>query len=324
MDAFDLVAQPRPRVGISACLLGEPVRFDGGHKRDSFLAGTLGRFVEWVPVCPEMEAGLGAPRPALRLARETGGVRLVESKSGRDRTGMVAHAVRDCLTRLEGIGDLYGFVLKKDSPTCGLERVRVYGPGSLPARSGRGLFADALAKHFPLLPLEEEGRLRDARLRANFIERVFAYQRLTALFASTWTTGQLVRFHTAHKLLLMAHDPGGYASIGRLVSTARALSRTVMREQYSARFMAALSTPPTRGRHVNVLHHMLGYFRRLLDHDSREELLSLIVRFAGGLAPLAVPLALFEHHIRRCGVTYLAAQTYLTPCPRDLVVESGV
>ena len=194
------------RIGVSACLLGEKVRFDGGHKRDPYLVETFGRYVEWVPVCPEVELGLGTPRETLRLVRISSDVRMIMPKTGADHTeAMRAYAARR--VRELAKENLSGYILKKDSPSCGMERVRVFDAHGVPAKSGRGLFAEALLQHFPLLPVEEEGRLTDPRLRENFIERVFAYARLRSLFSGHWKVGDLVAFQTAHKLLLMAHSP---------------------------------------------------------------------------------------------------------------------
>jgi uncharacterized protein YbgA (DUF1722 family)/uncharacterized protein YbbK (DUF523 family) len=308
----------RVRVGISACLLGEPVRFDGGHKRDAFLVETLGRFVEWVPVCPEVESGLTAPREAMRLVSAEDGVRLLTVKSLEDKTDS---ARRFAARRLEELSreELCGFVLKKDSPTCGLERVKVYQRGGVPVRSGRGLFAEALVARFSLLPVEEEGRLNDPRLRDNFIERLFAYRRLTDLFAARWSIQDVIRFHTAHKLTLMAHQPSAYASLGRLVASIKRLARREFEDRYQSGFMSALAAVATPRKHANVLHHMLGYFKRSLDTDSRDELVDTIARYSRGLVPLVVPLTLFVHHIRRTGVAYLSGQMYLQPHPGELI-----
>ena len=313
----------RIRLGISACLLGERVRFDGGHKRDPFLVESLGQFVDWVPVCPEVESGLDAPREAMRLVQVEGQVRLLTTRTTQDQTDNLRRYAR---RRVDELADheLYGFVLKKDSPTCGLERVKVYGTGGVPARSGRGLFADALVTRFPRLPVEEEGRLNDPRLRENFVERIFAYRRLTALFAARWSMGDVVRFHTAHKLTLMAHTPEAYRRLGRLVGSGKSMARREFQDRYSSEFMTALSTMATPRRQANVLQHMLGYFKEALDRESRAELLALIQDYAGGRVPLVVPLTLFGHHIRRCGVTYLADQVYLHPHPVELMLRNHV
>jgi uncharacterized protein YbgA (DUF1722 family)/uncharacterized protein YbbK (DUF523 family) len=313
----------RLRLGVSSCLLGRKVRFDGGHKRDAFVVDSLGKFVEFVAVCPEAEAGLGVPRESMRLVRRGDGIRLLTVNSGRDETDTVtrwsARRLRDLTDQ-----DLCGFVLKKDSPTCGLERVRLYGATGIPQRAGRGLFASALVDRFPNLPIEEEGRLTDPHLRENFIERIFAYDRLRELFRARWTVGDLVKFHTAHKLTILAHVPAAYQRLGQLVARARQLDRQHVRDEYSRQFMAALSFVSTRGRHVNVLEHMLGYFKQSLDADSRQELRELIQRYGAGTLPLIVPLTLFKHHIRRANVTYLAEQIYLDPHPAELMLRNHV
>lgn len=311
------------RLGISACLLGEQVRFDGGHKRDPFLVESLGRLVEWVPVCPEVESGLGAPRESMRLVQADRTIRLITNRTAIDQTETVQRLANRRVNELAE-DDLCGFVLKKDSPTCGMARVKVYGATGMPAKSGRGLFAEALLTRLPLLPVEEEGRLNDPRLRENFIERVFAYRRLTNLFRARWSMGDVVRFHTAHKLTLMAHRPAAYQRLGRLVASGKTMARREFQETYSSEFMAALGAMATPRRQANVLQHMLGYFKESLDADSRAELLALIEDYASERVPLVVPLTLFGHHIRRCGVSYLAGQVYLQPHPVELMLRNHV
>ena len=327
---MDLVAErlsqsgdPPIRIGISACLLGERVRYDGGHKRDAYLVQTFGRYVEWVPVCPEVEMGLGTPRETLRLVRTGGDTRLIMPKTGADHTeAMRAYASRRIAELAKE--DLCGYILKKDSPSCGMERVRAFDVHGVPAKSGRGLFAEALLQHFPHLPIEEEGRLSDPRRRENFGERVFAYRRLRTLFAGRWKVGELVAFHTAHKLLLMAHSPKAYESLGRLVAGAKAVPRAELRERYEAEFMRALGEIATTKRQVNVLLHLLGYFRAQLDDDSRRELLSVIDDYRRGLVPLIVPITLIRHYVRRFDVTYLRGQIYLEPHPKGLMLRNHV
>jgi uncharacterized protein YbbK (DUF523 family) len=237
-----MTVSPRIRIGVSACLLGDEVRYDGGHKRDPFLTDVLGPIVEWVKVCPEVEIGMGTPRESIRLVDEDGRIRLRTVKSGVDHTdAMTAYAARR--TRALAGADLCGYVLKKDSPSCGMARVKVYGGDGPPSRTGVGLFAAALLARFPHLPIEDEGRLSDLRLRENFIERVFAYRRLRDLFESRWTAGDLVRFHKAHKLVLLAHSTQAYSRLGRLVG-ARPIDRKAVRARYSAGFMEALAIIP--------------------------------------------------------------------------------
>jgi uncharacterized protein YbgA (DUF1722 family)/uncharacterized protein YbbK (DUF523 family) len=311
------------RVGISSCLLGETVRYDGGHKRDAFLAGTFGRFVEWVPVCPEVECGLGTPRESMRLVRQGGGIRLLTVKSGIDHTAQLERYARKRVAEL-AVDELSGYVLKKDSPSCGMERVKVYGEGALPTRSGRGLFAAALLERCPDLPVEEEGRLSDPRLRDNFVERVFAYARLRGLFGGRWNQGALVRFHTAHKLTLMAHSPVAYQELGRLVARGTSVGRADLERRYREGFMAALSIVATRRRHTNALQHIAGYFKNRLDQASRAELMGAIDDYARELVPLIVPITLIRHHVRVHGVGYLAGQVYLEPHPKELMLRNHV
>jgi uncharacterized protein YbgA (DUF1722 family)/uncharacterized protein YbbK (DUF523 family) len=303
--------------------LGDAVRYDGGHKRDRFLTDELGPVVEWVKVCPEVECGMGTPREPIRLVNEDGRLRLLTVKSGVDQTTrMTAYAARR-LTELAD-EDLCGYVLKRDSPSCGMTRVKIYDAAGQAARSGVGLFAAALLTRFPDLPVEEEGRLTDPALRENFIERVFACRRLRDLFDGRWTAGDLVRFHTAHKLVLMAHAPAAYAALGRYVARAGSLPRAAARAHYSAAFMQALRVIATPKRHVNVLQHMVGYFKRTLDAGSRAELLATIDDYRRGLLPLVVPITLIRHHVRRHGVAYLAGQVYLEPHPKELMLRNQV
>jgi uncharacterized protein YbgA (DUF1722 family)/uncharacterized protein YbbK (DUF523 family) len=298
-------------------------RYDGGHKHDRFLTDILGRFVEWVPVCPEVELGMGIPREAIRLVRAGDDIRLIGERSQTDHTHAMRTWARKRVRQLEEL-ELCGYVLKKDSPSCGMERVRVYDPNRMPAKTGRGIFAEALISHLECLPVEEEGRLNDARLRENFVERVFAYRRLRSLFAQRWTLGQLVAFHTAHKLQLMAHSPAHYRELGRLVAEGKSFPRAELRERYEQTFMKALSKLATPRRHVNVLQHVLGHFRERLESDARAELLSLIQEYRAGLLPLIVPITLIHHHVRRLDVPYLTGQVYLQPHPKELMLRNHV
>jgi uncharacterized protein YbgA (DUF1722 family)/uncharacterized protein YbbK (DUF523 family) len=334
---------PRIRVGVSSCLLGETVRYDGGHKRDAYLADVLGQFVAWVPVCPELESGLGVPRPPMRLVRDGAGVRLVEIASGADRTRAVARWASARLRALRSL-ELCGYILKKDSPSCGMERVKVYAARrptesadaqraegerrraparqGMPERNGTGVYARALREAFPDLPIEEEGRLRDPELRENFVERVFAYARLRALFRARWRPGDAVAFHTAHKLQLMAHSPVAYRELGRHVAAVARARRGEFRERYAGEFMAALARIATRGRNANVLQHCAGHLKRALGRESRAELASLIDDYRRGLVPLVVPVTLIRHHTRQHGIAYLTGQTYLEPHPKELTLRN--
>lgn len=323
-DAVPPDAGPEPiRIGISACLLGEPVRFDGGHKRDRFIAGTLADHFRFVPVCPEVDIGLPTPRESLRLVRSAGGIRLVAPGSGTDHTDAMLRYAESKVEALRGM-DLSGYLLKRSSPSCGMERVRVYDANGVPARDGAGLFARVLRERMPLLPVEEEGRLSDPQLRENFIERVFGYRRLTAFFAGAWTLGELVKLHEGEKYLLLAHDPERYASLGRLVAGAKGRDRGDVAEEYLAEAMQALGVLATRGKHVNVLQHMAGYFRDVLDDAERREVRATIDDYQAGLVPLVVPITLIRHYVRLRRVPYLAGQRYLEPHPRELMLRNHV
>jgi len=314
---------PTLRVGISACLLGEEVRFDGGHKRDAFLTTVLGPHVDWVPVCPEVEVGMGTPRETLRLVRVDRTIRMLTTRTGVDHTDPMNAWAKGRLDALAREG-LDGYVLKKDSPSCGMERVKVFSATGMATREGRGLFAAALLDRLPLLPIEDEGRLCDPRLRENFIERLFAFRRLKDLFAGRWSHGALVRFHTAHKMSLLAHSTTAYHALGRLVAGGAGVARARLREQYETLFMATMAKPATTARHTNVLSHMAGHLKTRIDDASRQELAACIEEYRLGLVPLVVPLTLIGHHVRVHGVAYLAGQTYLAPHPREMMLRNHV
>lgn len=307
------------RIGISSCLLGQRVRYDANHKLDTYITGTLGRHFEFVPVCPEVAIGLGVPRPPIRLVGDPAAPRALGVKDpSLDVTdGLAAYGHRQA----ERLGALSGYILKSKSPSCGMERVKVYGTGG-GSRPGRGIYAAAFMAARPDLPVEEEGRLGDPGLRANFVERVFAYHRWQQLARSGVTARRLVEFHTAHKLTLMAHgerqDP-----LGRLVARAGRTDPRALGETYLHRFMAILARPATRARHANVLLHVLGYLRRALDAEDRRELRELIEQYRTSALPLSVPIALLRHHFRRHPDPWIARQVYLYPDPRELALRDA-
>ncbi len=309
------------RVGVSSCLLGENVRYDGGHKKDAFLTGSLARFVTFVPVCPEVEVGMGTPRPPIRLVRAGGEVRLRDPEHGLDHTVAMRRWAEARVTALEAL-DLSGYVLKKGSPSCGMERVKVHAGKGPATRDGVGVFAEVLMRRMPLLPVEEEGRLNDLALRESFVERIFAYRRLLAAFGPRWTVGDLVRFHAAEKLLLLAHAPEAYRRLGRLVAGAKGLPRAEVARAYGAAYTAALRVPATRGKHANVLEHMAGYFKDRLRSVEKAELHDTIGDYRRGLVPLVVPLTLLRHHLRLHGAPYLEGQAYLEPHPKELMLRN--
>ena len=312
-------AAPTIRIGISSCLLGNKVRFDGGHKHDRYLTDTLGQHFEWVPVCPEAELGLGVPRETIQLvqAEDEGQVRLFTTKSNIDLTRrMRSFATRRAAALAKE--NLSGFILKNRSPSCGMERVKVHQAKGPPKRTGQGLFAEALLQRLPNLPVEEEGRLCDPRLRENWVERVFAYHALKGLWAKRWKIGDLVRFHTAY------HSPADYRQLGRLVVDAKSIPRNELRSRYEADFMRALKKIATTRKNTNVLQHMVGFFKKELDADSRHELLAHIEDYRQGLVPLIVPLTLIRHFVRVLQIPYLEDQAYLNPHPKELALRNHV
>lgn len=298
----------RIRVGISSCLLGEAVRYNGGHKRDRYITDVLAEYFQFVPYCPEVAIGLGVPRPTIRLQAAAGGARAVQpDAAGRDLTASLARYGRQVAARS---ADLSGYIFKARSPSCGMTRVKVYDRNGSPSGSAPGIYAQAFRAKLPLLPAEEEGRLNDPDLRDNFIERVFVYHRWQQLEARGITAAALVRFHSEHKFLLLAHSQTALRELGRLTSNLRTGLGGIA-QRYIERLMTALARPARRGNQVNALQHVAGYFSRLIDTGDRRELKEAIDGFAEGRAPIIVPLTLIRHHLRRHGVAYLADQRFL-------------
>lgn len=320
---------PRVRLGISACLLGQEVRFNGGHKRDAFLTDVFGRYVDWVDVCPEVEIGLGTPRPSMRLVRigrgEEAQVRLITPETGADHTDVMrAWAAR----RIAGLAqmDLDGYVLKKDSPSCGMERVKLYSDeGGMPNKEARGIFAEELMSRLPHLPVEEEGRLNDPPLRENFITRVFVHARWREGGTEGWTRASLMRFHERHKFLLMARNQAGMRRLGRLLGdSVPADDLGELARAYRQGLTETMRRAPTRRGHTNVLQHMAGFVSDRLDPADREELRETIERYRLGLLPLIVPITLLRHYVRKQEVAYLQGQVYLEPHPHELMLMNHV
>jgi uncharacterized protein YbgA (DUF1722 family)/uncharacterized protein YbbK (DUF523 family) len=311
------------RIGISACLLGHEVRYNGGHTRDRYVTGTLDDYFEWVPVCPEVEIGLGTPRETIQLIQIDEEVRLQFTKTKTDLTGRMRSYARTRAAELAKMS-LRGYILKKDSPSCGMERVKVHQLKGPAKRQGRGLFAEALIERCPNLPVEEEGRLCDPRLRENWVERVFAYDAIRRMWESRWKLGDLVAFHTRHKFALLAHSEKEFRELGRLVAAAKSVSRQELRQTYENMFMSAMKKIATTRKNSNVLQHMLGYFKKDLDEASRHELLHHIQDYRAGLVPLVVPLTLLRHYVRILNVQYLQEQTYLNPHPKELALRNHV
>ena len=309
------------RLGISSCLLGNKVRFDGGHKLDPFLVHTLGEWVEYVPVCPEVESGFPVPREAFRLLGDPERPRLVTRQTGVDATPRMERWIAEKLPELERQG-LCGFIFKSQSPSSGMERVKVYNDKGVAEKKGVGIFARALMERLPLLPVEEEGRLQDINLRENFIVRIFAYRRWKDLHGTGPTAARLVDFQRRHKYLLMAHSPELARRLGALAAQAGRRPLAGLLPEYEALFMAALQQKATVRKNANVLQHMLGYFKKQLDDFEKRELLQVIENYRLGLVPLVVPLTLLKHYIAKFKQPYLADQLYLDPHPLELKLRN--
>jgi len=311
------------RIGISSCLLGERVRYDGGHKLDHFLRDTLGRFVEYVPVCPEVECGLPVPREPMRLVGSAESPRLVTVRTRRDLTEQMLRWAERRVVELEKEG-LCGFIFKSGSPSSGMEKVKVYSDAGIPRKIGVGIFARKFMEHFPLLPVEDEGRLHDPVLRERFIESVFVYARWRETMRRKPLMSALVRFHTEHKLLLMAHSPKHLSRMGKLVAEGRRLPPEKMAEEYQELLAGALRLAATRRKHANVLQHAMGYLKKDLTADEKQELLESIQQYYDGNVPLIVPVTLLNHYVRKFDQPYLKTQWYLHPHPIELQLRNHV
>jgi uncharacterized protein YbgA (DUF1722 family)/uncharacterized protein YbbK (DUF523 family) len=313
----------RIKVGISACLLGQKVRYNGGHKHDRYLTDTLGLYFKYVPVCPEAECGLGIPREAMRLIGTSENPRLITIRSNIDHTERMQNWAVSRLEELEK-ENLCGFIFKKDSPSSGMLRVKVYNKKGMPEKKGVGLFAKAFMEHFPKIPTEEEGRLHDPVLRENFIERIFVLNQWRALLAQTKKLGKLVEFHTSQKLLILSHSPKHYRTMGKLVAAGKQKKTELLFDEYESHLMGALKRKATAKKHRNVLQHIMGYFKKMLSTDEKQELLEIISQYSEGLLPLIVPITLIKHYVRKYNVAYLLGQTYLTPHPINLKLRNHV
>ena len=311
------------KLGISTCLLGENVRFDGGHKLDRYLTDTLGQFVEYVPVCPEVECGFGVPRESFRLVGDPENPRLVTTRTNQDHTERMAEWAKKRVGEL-GKEDLCGYIFKSGSPSSGMERVKVYDRNGVPSKVGVGLFARIFMNHFPLLPVEEEGRLHDPKLRENFIERIFALKRWRDGLKEKQSLKALIAFHTRNKLLLLAHSPQHHRQMGKLVAGGKDLPLKELYARYQEIFLEALRLKTTNKKHTNVLMHMLGYFKEQLSAAEKQEMLELIEQYRLESLPLVVPMTLMSHYVRKYDETYLKEQTYLQPHPAELHLRNHV
>ena len=310
-------------LGISSCLLGNNVRYDGGHKLDHFLVDTLGQYVDWVPVCPEVECGLPIPREAMHLVGDPEDPRLVTIRTGVDHTARMKRWAKKRTTELEK-EELCGFVFKSRSPSSGMRGVKIYTDAGMPNTTGSGIFAHAFMKRFPLLPVEDEGRMHDPGLRENFIERVFVYRWWQEYIRNDGSLGGLVAFHTDHKYLVMAHSQKHYMALGKMVAAGKSARRDRLHADYLETLMEGLQLLATPKKNTNVLQHMAGYFKDKISAEEKKELLEVIVSYHDGLVPLIVPITLLKHYVRKYKEAYLSRQVYLNPHPLELMLRNHV
>ena len=311
----------RIKIGVSSCLLGNNVRYNGGHAHNRYITDTLGEYLEFVPVCPEVECGLGIPRLTMHLRGDVKSPRLITTKTGEDHTErMVAWAKK----RLEELADegLCGFIFKKNSPSSGMYRVKVFNDKGQPINKGRGIFAGMFMKRFPLIPVEEDGRLNDPKIRENFIEQIFTMKRWRDTIDKGRKRGNLVDFHTRNKMLLRSHSEKHYRLMGKLVARAKSMSTGDVFSKYEELLMAALRLKSSIAKNTNVMLHMLGYFKKDLTSDEKQEMLDIIQTYRAEFVPLVVPLTLFSHYVRKYNQTYLKKQTYLNPHPTALKLRN--
>lgn len=311
------------KLGISSCLLGNKVRYDGGHKHDRYLTGILGPFVEWVPVCPEHECGLPIPREAMRLVGDPEKPKLMTQKTKVDHTEKMltwASKKLDLLAKQ----NLCGYIFKSKSPSSGMQGIKVYNEKGFPSKKGIGLFADAFMKRFPLLPVEDEGRLHDPVLKENFIERIFVYHRWQQLLQLNPKPKAFLDFHTQHKLLIMSHSPQLLSELGKLAGNTKQDNFQSLLNQYITILMNGLKLKATVKKNVNVLHHIMGYFKKDLTKDEKQELLEIINQYHQNLLPLVVPVTLLNHYVRKYHQSYLSEQYYLKPHPTELMLRNHV
>lgn len=311
------------KLGISSCLLGEKVRFDGGHQWDRFITDTLGNYVEFVAVCPEVESGLSVPREAMRLVGDPAHPRLLTMRTGIDHTERLVTWARRRVQELAA-QDLCGFIFKSKSPSSGMARVNVYNDQGVPAPRGVGIFARIFIKRFPGLPVADEGRLHDPALRENFIERLFVLKRWRELLAQNPGIGSLVDFHTRHKLLILAHSPSHYRDLGKLVARAREIPLKELSAGYQTLLLEALRLQATPRKNADVLYHLMGYFKKQLTADEKQELLEVIEAYRREYVPLIVPITLINHYVRKYREPYLQEQYYLNPHPLELKLRNHV
>ena len=305
----------RIKIGVSSCLLGEKVRWDGNHKQDAVVKNQLGRIFEWVPTCPEVEIGMGIPRESVHLTGSSKSPRVVGITTGTDWTQRMNRYSKKRSRELAKM-NVCGYIFKSKSPSCGIARIPVVAKNGKTQSKGRGLFAELFIQQYPLVPVEDEDRLHDARVRENFITRVFAYHRLTQLLKGRFSLKALVKFHTAHKFLLLAHSRKHYNALGKRVAQAKQIAQAELKSRYAEEFMQALTFRSTKKKNADVLYHMLGFFKTQLSKDEKLDLIETIEDYRNEQTPLIVPVTLIKRHIRKHKIDYLSDQVYLNPHPK--------
>lgn len=313
----------KPKIVVSACLLGENVRFNGGHSRSRYVTDVLDRYFEWVPVCPEVGMGMSIPREPIRLVGDETAPRLLGTDTGTDYTEDMSRFAEGWLTALPD-REVHGFIMMKKSPSCGMARIPVYNEKGGRVAQRDGLFTAAVRAGLPSIPLEEEGRLNDNGLRENFIERVFAYKRWCDLVDSGLSSADLVTFQATHKIQLMSHCPHIAKELGRIVGEAGDHDAATLRARYEPLFMKCLSKLATSKTHANALYHMMGFLKEHLDAADKEEAVRLIEGYRTGQSPLSVPMTLLKHFLRKYPHPWAAAQIYLEPYPEALLLRHHI
>jgi uncharacterized protein YbgA (DUF1722 family)/uncharacterized protein YbbK (DUF523 family) len=312
------------KIGMSSCLLGEEVRWDGDHKHDQYVRDVLGSYFDYVSICPEVDVGMGVPRETVALYGTLENPKMITKRSKTDWTKKMNHYTKDRIHELTK-ENLCGYVFKSKSPSCGIGKVPIYSEfGSSRMRHGSGMFASSFVKVFPLVPVEDEGRLHDPVIRENFIVRIFCFHRLQLLVRKSFSIGSLVRFHTRHKFLILSHSRKKYDDMGELVANAKKIKMAELKTRYSKLFMAALTYKSTPKKNTDVLLHMTGFLKKILTREEKKNILSVIEDYRNELLPLVVPVTLIYHQVKKHNIEYLLDQVYLNPHPKELMLRNHV
>ena len=316
--------QDKIRIGVSSCLIGEKVRWNGDHKQDRYVREILSRYFEYIPVCPEVEVGMGVPRETVALYGDPEKPSMISKKTQTDWTKPMGKYIKSRINTLSA-DDLCGYIFKSKSPSCGMSRVPLYSEfGSHKVKHGPGMFANAFINSFPLIPTEDEGRLNDPRIRENFIVRVFSFKRFNLLLNQKFSLGKWVKFHTQHKFLLLAHSRKHYDDLGELVAHSKTIKPSELKKKYGKLFMEALTSKSTPKKNTDVLLHMMGFLKKLLTKIEKEDILSTIEDYRNEILPLIVPVTLIRHQVKKHNIEYLHDQVYLNPHPKELMLLNHV